>query len=729
MSGLFLKILNMSISASWLILAVLIARLALKKAPKWIRVLLWGIVAVRLICPFSIESPISLIPESAGHGEFVSEWADDYIGEVSIIHDHSKYYDAAVAVGREPVYDGNGYYVVTRYDQLGEPPTIENTVLPVLTAIWVIGVVLLFFYTIASYLRLRQRVSTAILLQGKIYQSENVNSPFVLGVIRPKIYLPFDMDEQDIEHVIAHEQAHIHRKDHWWKPLGFLLLTIYWFHPLIWLSYVLLCRDIELACDEKVIKRLSNELRADYMQALVSCSVNRRIIAACPLAFGEVSVKERVKAVMNYRKPSFWIVVLAVMICAAVAGCFLTNPVKANSDDQNEEQPEAYADAGLPHDADAGLPHDADDAQQPDKGGESNAVLDQASYYLELASAGKDFQDMDEEQCAGILGEYGTLLDEYTLFARESTDNSVSYILGYYDGNIEDSPFHSLYSMEFSLPMEDTWQLLHQESDAEAIERSLADGEMPDAGYVIKNSYVYYAAGSRLIMIEPRNMKSSLTATFQKYLSPDGPAYIADAVSRGIVLDAPDEPYLTVYLISENYGEISETIPLSEKEAAAILAEERQMPDFGLGFFASLCVDGESVYFTERTGIPQSVLTMATEKCGYQFASPKDIEGTILEARLDCDWLETPLYADESDLERLREILVNAEFDSVGGCGYGAKLTVTLSNGEKITAFKGCDSCDSMVFGSYGGYSIGDSENTEFWEIFGLDEQTKELLK
>lgn len=721
MSGLFLKILNMSISASWLIATVLIARLALKKAPKWIRVLLWGIVAVRLICPFSIESPVSLLPESVGSGAFVSGRMEDDIGEISMSHDRSKYYDAAVADGREPVYDGNDDVVVTRYGQAGEPPAIKNTILPVLALIWVIGAAVLFLYMIVSYLRLRQRVSTAILLQGRIYQSENVNSPFVFGVIRPKIYLPFDMDEQDIEHVIAHEQAHIHRKDHWWKPLGFLLLTIYWFHPLIWLSYVLLCRDIELACDEKVIKRLSNEQRADYIQALVSCSVNRSIIAACPLAFGEVSVKERVKAVMNYRKPSFWIVVLAVMICAAVAGCFLTNPVKANSDDQNEEQPEAYADAGLPH--------DADDVQQPDKDAESNAVIDQASYYLELASAGKDFQNMDDEQCAGILREYGALLDEYTLFARESTDNSVSYILGYYDGNIEDSPFHSLYSMEFCLPMEDTWQLLHQESDAEAIEQSLADGEMPKAGYVIKNSYVYYAAGSRLIMIEPRNMKLSLSRTFLEYLTPDGPAYLADAVSRGIVLDAPDEPYLTVYLISENYGEISENIPLSEKEAAAILAEERQMPDFGLGFSASLCIDGESVYFTETTGIPQSVLTMATEKCGYQFASPKDIEGSILEARLDCGWLETPLYADESDLERLREILVNAEFDSVGGCGYGAKLTITLSSGEKITAFKGCDSCDSMVFGSYGGYSIGDSENTEFWEIFGLDEQTKELLK
>lgn len=721
MSGLFLKILTISISAGWLIVAVLISRLALKRAPKWINVLLWGIVAARLICPFSIESPVSLIPESVGNGKLVSEWMDDYIEDVSIIHDNSINYDAAVAAGREPIFDGNSYYVVTRYDQLGEPSTVENTVFPVLTAIWLIGVVLLFLYTAISYLRLRQRVNTAIPFQERIYQSENVSSPFVLGIVRPKIYLPFDMDEQGFHYVIAHEQAHIRRKDHWWKPLGFLLLTIYWFHPLMWLAYMLLCRDIELACDEKVIKGFNNEQRADYSQALLTCSVNRRIIAACPLAFGEVSVKERIKAVMNYRKPTFWIVVAAVITCIGVTVCFATNPVKGSADHQNEGQPEESLDTGLSH--------DAEHTEQFGKDEVRNAVIDDALYYLELASNGKDFQNMDEEQRSEILKEYGPLLDEYTLFARESTDHTASYILGYYNGNIEDSPFHSLQSMEFSLPLEDTWQLLHQESDSEAIERSLADGKMPEAGYVIKNSYVCYAANSGLIMIQPRNIPSSLTSTFVTYVSPEGRDYIANAVSRGVVLDTPDEPYLTVYLISEHYGEISEMIPLSEDEAAAILAEERQMPDFGLGFWASLCIDGESVYFTEKTGIPEPVLTLATERCGYQFASPKDITEPITAARLDCDWLEAPLYADKKDLERLRELLVNATFDSVGDCGYNAKLTITLSNGKEVVAFKGCDSCDSIVFGSFGGYSIGKDENIEFWEMFGLDAETKNVAE
>ena len=215
---------------------------------------------------------------------------------------------------------------MTKHDQLGEPATIENTVIPVVSVVWAIGIALLGLYTVISYWRLRRKVSEAVILRSNIYQSENVSSPFVLGIIRPKVYLPYNMDGQDLSHVVAHEQAHIRRRDHWWKPLGFLLLTIHWFNPLMWLAYVLLCRDIELACDEKVIKELGNEQRADYTQALVACSVKLLHVAACPLAFGEVGVKERVESVMNYKKPAFWIIILSIIACIVVAVCFLTDP-------------------------------------------------------------------------------------------------------------------------------------------------------------------------------------------------------------------------------------------------------------------------------------------------------------------------------------------------------------------------------------------------------------------
>ena len=311
----FLKIINMSISASWLVLVVLILRFVLKKAPKWVNILLWGIVAIRLICPFSFESALSLIPSAETFPEKVISGPS---------------FD--VQTGITPVDNRINDYLGDRYfEGVTVPANNGNNIMTILTIVWTIGILLLVAYTVISYWRLRRKVDTAVRYKDNIFQSENVKSPFVLGIIKPRIYLPFNMNGQDLEHVVAHEQAHIHRKDHWWKPFGFLLLTIHWFNPLVWLAYVLLCRDIELACDERVIKELGNEQRADYTQALVACSVNRRMIAACPLAFGEVGVKDRVKSVMNYKKPAFWGVVLAVIVCVFVAVCFLTNPVTKNN--------------------------------------------------------------------------------------------------------------------------------------------------------------------------------------------------------------------------------------------------------------------------------------------------------------------------------------------------------------------------------------------------------------
>ena len=312
MNDLFLKIINMSISASWLVLAVLLLRFVLKKAPKWVNVLLWGIVAVRLAFPFSIESALSLIPSAETVPMDIEMAVQPTINSgVPVINSMVNPMLSSFAPPQDVLTSANPLQIW----------------IPILSIVWVVGVAALLLYTAVSYWRLQRKVSEAVIFRDNIYQSENVASPFVLGIIKPKIYLPYHIDGQDLSHVVAHEQAHIRRRDHWWKPLGFLLLTIHWFNPLMWLAYVLLCRDIELACDEKVIKELGNEQRADYTQALVACSVNRRMIAACPLAFGEVGVKERVKSVMNYKKPAFWVVVAAVIACAVLAACFLTNPI------------------------------------------------------------------------------------------------------------------------------------------------------------------------------------------------------------------------------------------------------------------------------------------------------------------------------------------------------------------------------------------------------------------
>ena len=310
MNELFLKIINMSISASWLVLAVLILRFVLKKAPKWINVLLWGIVAIRLICPFSFESTLSIIQS-----------AETILLNIGM--DTTPTINSGISAINNAV---NPIISQSNTPMAGASVNPLQITIGIYEYIWIFGMIALALYTAISYWRLRRKVDTAVRYKDNIFQSENVSFPFVLGIIKPRIYLPFKMNGQYLEHVVAHEQAHICRKDHWWKPLGFLLLMIHWFNPLMWLAYVLLCRDIELACDEKVIKELGNEQRGDYTQALVACSVNRRMIAACPLAFGEVSVKGRVKSVMNYNKPAFWVIIISVIVCVDVAVCFLTNP-------------------------------------------------------------------------------------------------------------------------------------------------------------------------------------------------------------------------------------------------------------------------------------------------------------------------------------------------------------------------------------------------------------------
>ncbi len=311
MSGIFLKIVNMSISASYLVLAVMLLRLILKKAPKWVSVLLWGFVAVRLLCPISFESIFSVIPSA----EVISP--EIMLDPTPQIHTGIDALNNSI----NPII-----YKSFAPQELVSMNPLQFWI-PMAALVWLVGIAGMLIYTAVSYFLLRRKIGTAVMLEKNIFQIENVASPFVLGIIKPKIYLPFRMEGQNLQYVIAHEQAHIRRKDHIWKPLGFLLLTLHWFNPLMWLGYILLCRDIELACDEKVIQEMDAGTKADYTQALVDCSVSRRSIAACPLAFGEVGVKARVRSVLHYKKPAFWIVLVAVVICVAVAVCFLTNPM------------------------------------------------------------------------------------------------------------------------------------------------------------------------------------------------------------------------------------------------------------------------------------------------------------------------------------------------------------------------------------------------------------------
>ncbi|MBQ2785377.1 MAG: hypothetical protein IJF02_02600 [Oscillospiraceae bacterium] len=311
MAEVFLKVVNMSISATWMVLIVLIARVFLKKAPKWISILLWALLGLRLICPFSFESMFSLIPSS----ETVRP--EIMLSPAPSIQTGVPFLDDAVnpiisqTFAPDPAVSANPLQIV----------------IPVAANLWLLGIVALVLYTAVSYFRLKLRLREATLYTENIYLSENIPAPFVLGFTKPVIYLPYNMTVSDMQHVIAHERAHIQRKDHWWKPLGFLVLSIHWLNPVMWLAYILFCRDIEMSCDEKVVKALSPEQRADYSTALLTCSTGRRRIAPCPLAFGETGIKERIKAVLHYKKPALWILIIAAVLCVVIAVCCLTDPI------------------------------------------------------------------------------------------------------------------------------------------------------------------------------------------------------------------------------------------------------------------------------------------------------------------------------------------------------------------------------------------------------------------
>ena len=317
MSAIFLKLLNLSISAGWLVLAVLVLRAALKKAPKWTRVLLWGIVALRLMLPVSIESALSLIPSAETlRPDEVQFAARPAITSGVTAIDNAVNPSFGAAFAADGAVSVNPLFVWTEIAGI----------------VWLAGLIAMLCYALVSYCRLRRRVSASLRLEGNVYLSDAAASPFILGIVRPRIYLPSAMDEVGRENVLAHERAHLARRDHWWKPLGFVLLAVYWFHPLLWLAYVLLCRDIELACDERVIRGMDADGIKTYSSVLLSCSVPRRMLAACPLAFGEVGVKARIKSVLSYKKPAFWVVALALIACTAVAACFLTDPVSDAAD-------------------------------------------------------------------------------------------------------------------------------------------------------------------------------------------------------------------------------------------------------------------------------------------------------------------------------------------------------------------------------------------------------------
>ena len=317
MGDIFLKLLNMSITAGWLILAVLCIRLLFRKIPKWVNCLLWGVVAIRLICPFSIESQFSILPstEPIKSSTVVEGEVQNYIPSID---------------SRLTIVENTINPMLTETFAYNESDSAAPLQIVTYAAglVWCCGMVLLIICAMGSAVKLHKLVKEAVCVRDNIYICDVVKSPFILGIFRPRVYLSSALREREMDYILAHESAHLKRKDHWWKALGYLLLCIHWFNPLCWMAYSLLCKDIELACDEKAAKDMTFHEKKEYSNVLLSCARQRSLIMLCPLAFGEIGVKERVKSVLNYKKPTLWIMIATAAILVILVVCFLTNPTR-----------------------------------------------------------------------------------------------------------------------------------------------------------------------------------------------------------------------------------------------------------------------------------------------------------------------------------------------------------------------------------------------------------------
>lgn len=308
MIELFLSLVDISIKASWLVLVVLLIRCLFRRIPKWILCVMWLFVGIRLIMPFSIQTFLSLLPSSKTIHTSIKQ-------TLPTVHTGIQNIDIQI----NQLLDTNNIVNANKTDYL-------TSLLLVLSIVWIIGVICMGIYTIYSYYNLYKNVQVSLHYKDNVYMCDDIDTPFILGVLKPKIYVPTYLKEDMLYSVLQHENMHLKRKDHYYKPIGFILLTLYWFNPILWYAYILLCNDIEAACDEAVVKDMNKEDKKLYLEALLTCSVNRYAIKACPIAFGESDVKSRTKNIVKYKKPTFIITFLSILLCLFIGISFLTDP-------------------------------------------------------------------------------------------------------------------------------------------------------------------------------------------------------------------------------------------------------------------------------------------------------------------------------------------------------------------------------------------------------------------
>lgn len=738
--------------ATALMLVLIALRPLLKRylSARW-RCALWAIPALRLLFPFEVHSSFSVMTPV----QPVAESVENVVGRPVVIEPSGWLGSGIGLQGSESAVQNT---VQNTAPSIAPDAAVQDAVsaaVPelslgsILLILWLVGAVItggVILYQNVRFYVSAKRLARPHGSAGKlpVYLIKGLPSPCLAGVFRPRIYINEQtlISEDVMGMTLRHELTHYKRLDHIWSAVRGLLMALYWFHPLVWMSSELFRCDCETACDAAATRGMNKDERESYGMALITLASQGgkldagRLVCLSTMSSSKKLLKERITQLAKGRTFRFAAVIallLAAVLCCTMCtvphgGITMTNPGEqsdANGETTTDNVPavDTKQDEGTPD----VIEHDIIEMHfviaDPTLG--IPGKIEDLAWCLELTVTDQGFTHMDEDEMSRILSEYDALLDDYRLLGRVSEDGTIQYIVGEYTGDFENSGFCGLYSMETN----DGNQFLYRPEDAAAVEEDIFNGRTPDAGSLLEHSRVTHFSSSSLILIQPNESTVPLDGVCYYYVErPNGRAYILDAVNRGISVGATKEPYLEVYRISELYGEICERIPLTEEQVQQILSEPLVEIRDGYGIVATLRCNGKSELYMQSKGVPQTVLDLARSRCEYTFATPGDIKGDIVKATLECSWLHQPLYAAEEYLPRLREILRGAEFGYVGACGYGAKLTIELENGEKLVLFKGTDSCDTIVFGSYGGYFLGNKQNVEFWEIFGLDPETKELI-
>lgn len=704
MGDIFLKLLNMSITAGWFILAVFCIRLVASKIPKWIVCFLWGAVAVRLICPLSIESSFSILPsaEPIKSSTIVEEQIQNYIPSI----------DSRLTIVQNTI---NPILTQTfAYDESDSAAPLQ-IVTYFAGMIWVCGMLLLILCAAGSMIRLHKLVEEAVCIRDNLYICDAVKSPFILGIFRPRIYLSSALSKTEVNYITAHETAHLKRKDHWWKSLGYILLCIYWFNPLCWAAYAFFCKDIELACDEKTVKDMTLFEKKEYSKILLSCTKQRKLVMVCPLAFGEVGIKERVWSVLHYKKPAFWIVIISAVICLFIAGYFFTTSPKTYLINvtlpADGTEPFYYSDEEISPKANT-LTLYAGEGM-----GDGMVVLFPIEVHEENAYDEPTYitpgmpVKMDVEKGAWYKIGVAQMRDPSgeDMEVSLSVENVEVRIASTDKVNGQDAAANETNTTEINTDEKNAHELNQHASDHQNTASFNLNNEADSAPGIILHEQP--EAGKVCIKVQPSILREQAyyyyipTGTDQEWLSRQMQALVL----KGEPFDKRWEGH--------------------KEKGWQIIYDNMEIRAFEGGYLYYTYNDADEMMecFIEAPKLCDYIQIMLIEKAGYQNYDTSNIKD-IVSARLDvnCSFTGGQLYSqtitDTEILQMFENWFCNAQYIPFGTeCGNQCScLELTLANGNIIRLSMAADSCPNFSIDgvAYDYRPVSDWNNTEFYKWF-----------